>query len=158
MEDLPIMIIGGFVLLLVNFTIKAVLYRIKKGTFRPVGSSREGGAIGFETDYGRFILSPSKEALFYDGKGGSGLKFAFTDIKRLTSRHSDESSWLGEFVFGLDFWDLFQSNRDTVQWRRLALEMNEGEQLPLFIAGQYVRREILVPHKNLCSTIMSTHT
>jgi hypothetical protein len=128
----------------VNFAIKAFLYRIKKGSFRSVGSSREGGAIGFETDYGKFILSPSKDALFYDGKGGSGLKFPFSDIRRLASHHSDESSWLGEFVFGLDFWDLFKSNRDTVQWRRLALEMNHGEQLPVFIAGQYVRREIFL--------------
>ncbi len=144
MEDLPIMIAGGCFLLLVNFTIKTFLYRIRKGTFKAVGSNREGGAIGFETDYGKFILSPSKETVFYDGKGGSGLKFAFKDIKRLASHHSDESSWLGEFVFGLDFWDLFQSNRDTMQWRRLALEMNDGEQLPVFIAGQYVRREIFL--------------
>jgi len=144
MEDLLVMLAGAVFLLSVNFAIKAFLYRIKKGSFRSVGSSREGGAIGFETDYGKFILSPSKDALFYDGKGGSGLKFPFSDIRRLASHHSDESSWLGEFVFGLDFWDLFKSNRDTVQWRRLALEMNHGEQLPVFIAGQYVRREIFL--------------
>jgi hypothetical protein len=144
MDDLLLTLAGAFVLLIVNFTIKAVLYRVKKGKFTIAGSKREGGAIGFETDYGKFVLSPTKSALFYDGKGGSGMKFAFSEIRRVASHHSDESSWVGEFVFGLDFWDLFKANRDTVQWRMLALEMTGGEQLPVFVAGQYVRREIFL--------------
>ena len=144
MNEFVLMLAGAFVALIMNFAIKAILYRIKKGNFRPVASSREGGAIGFQTDYGKFILSPSKATLFYDGKGGSGMKFAFSEIQSLMPHHSDESSWLGEFVFGLDFWDMFKSNRDTVQWRMLSLEMATGEQLPVFIAGQYVRREIFL--------------
>ena len=144
MDELVLTFAGACAALILNFAIKAVLYRIKKGKFRTVGSKGEGSAFGFETDYGNFILSPSKSALFYDGSGGSGMRFAFSEIKRVALLHSDESSLLGEFVFGLDLWDLFKSNRDTVQWRMLALEMASGEKLPVFVAGQYVRREIFL--------------
>ena len=144
MDDLVVMLAGATFLLVVNFVIKAFLYRVKKGNFKRFGSSREGGAIGFETDLGRFILSPSKKALFYDGPGGSDLRFSFSEIERVAFHHSDDVSWLGEAVFGLDLWDVFTSNRDSVQWHQLTLEMTGGTEVPVFVAGQYVRREIFL--------------
>ena len=144
MDDLVLMLAGAAGLLVVNFVIKAFLYRIQKGTFKPVGSSQEGGAIGFETDLGRFIVSPSKKALFCEGRGASNLRFSFAEIEQVTFHRTDELTWLGEFVFGMDFWDLFPSNRDSVQWHLVTLKMRGGTKLPVFVAGQYVRREIFL--------------
>jgi hypothetical protein len=144
-DDVLIMLAVGAGLLVINFAFKAVLYRVKKGKFRIVTSSRDGGATGFETDYGRFILSPSKHALYSSGTSGSKLKFSLTRIRGVAFDYADEVSWLGEFVFGLDLWDLlFSSSRDSVQWQNLALEIEGGTALPVFIAGQYARREIFL--------------
>ena len=51
---------------------------------------------------------------------------------------------LQELFFGFDLPDLLHRYADTVVWHSISLEMVDGSELPVFIAGQYQPREFLL--------------
>jgi hypothetical protein len=66
-----------------------------------------------------------------------------------------KSAFLQELVLGLDLTDLLPRYRDTVEWFSIAAVTVGEERIPLYVGGQYMRREFLMTwYINLQATLL----
>jgi hypothetical protein len=111
------------------------------GRFRVV---RDGTAIfQFESDVGSFSILPKEGKLHYQLSGDAGT-IDKADIRGLEYRANESFAVVQELFFGLDLTDLLPQYRDTVDWLSLSVVTHGGRRVPLFVSGQYHRREFLM--------------
>ena len=113
---------------------------MRKGRFKVIRSSAK--TFGVRTNFGLFTISEARRTLAIT-KGSSIKSVLLADIIRL--KYSQHESWAGfaEFFFGFDLPDLFPAYQDRVNWHTIKLVMRNGEEIPVFIAGEYEPREFL---------------
>ncbi len=127
-----------FTVVLGYLALVAFMGRIRKGQFRIHRAAT--GAIEIQTDVGMFSVDPSARVLTVE-VGGPRRAVSFNQIKALRYGYKTEPSWLTELAFGLDLWDLFPRWTDQCEWYAISLVVNEGPEIPLYVAGQVERRE-----------------
>lgn len=111
------------------------------GKFKVV---RDGSAIfQFESDSGSFSILPKEGRLSYKTTQSSG-SLSRAEIKGLEFRVRESVAIVQELFFGLDVSDLLARYMDTVDWFSIAVVTNDGRRIPLFLSGQYTRREFLM--------------
>lgn len=97
----------------------------------------------FRTDVGEFSIYPREQRLDHPQARGRA-SVAFADIRGLEYRVNPEYAWLQELFFGYGVTDLLGQYHDTVEWYSLAVVLHDGTRVPLYLSGQYVRREFLM--------------
>lgn len=134
--------LGTAALTIVIDTAWVALFRAKAvGKFRVV---RDGTSIfQFESDLGSFSILP-REGKLQRKSPGTSETIEGSEIKGLEFRSHESVAVLQELFFGLDGTDLLARYLDTVDWFSLAVVTTDGRRIPLFLSGQYNRREFLM--------------
>jgi hypothetical protein len=126
----------------IEFLIVAYLYRIKGAKFQIIADTES--QFVFETNLGRFRLDREKKAVVLPGGDGTVTTIPFTEIKKLDFGLAREWAFGAELWFGLGFTDLLKQYQDTNEWYGVALVLHSGKRVPIYAAGQLVRREFLM--------------
>lgn len=113
---------------------------MRKGRFKAIRSSP--GTFGARTDFGLFTINGARQTLAMT-KGTSMKTVPLADVVRL--KYSQHDSWAGfaEFFLGFDLPDFFAPYQDRVNWHTIKLVLRGGEEVPVFVAGEYEPREFL---------------
>jgi hypothetical protein len=114
---------------------------------QPVGKfkvTRRGTALfQFTTTLGNCTIYPKAKRLEFDGSKGR-ITVAFADIKNLEYRVDEQYALIQELFFGYDFTDTLARSQDSVHWFSIAVVTHDRRKIPLYLSGQYVRREFLL--------------
>jgi hypothetical protein len=130
----------------------AIFSVMPQGKFRVLVDSPS--SFGFLTTLGGFAVDRGKRILSYTLPGRRGT-VPFTAIKGLEYRAQVKHAFLQELVFGLNLTDLLTRYRDTVEWFSIAAVTVSEERIPLYLGGQYMRREFLMTwYINLQATLL----
>lgn len=114
---------------------------------QPVGRFKvllDGEAVfQFRTELGSFSILPKEGRLHFKGPRGAGT-VEHHELKGLEYRVHESYALVQELFFGLDLSDLWPKYADTVDWFSLTAVTLDGRRIPLYLSGQYTRREFLM--------------
>jgi hypothetical protein len=103
----------------------------------------DGTTFTFATTTGRFSVDRAARVLTYAAGKRRG-RLGFDEMKGLEYRVDSQWAVLQEIFFGWDATDWMAPYRDTVDWFALAVVTNDGQRLPLYLAGRYAPREFML--------------
>jgi hypothetical protein len=113
---------------------------------RPVGKfvvERDGSAIfRFRSSTGHFTILP-KDRIFEYSTRTLKNRLPFEAIRGIRFHVSEETALLEEILMGWDLTDFLPRYTDTVQWFAISVLSRSGEEIPVYLSGQYQRREFL---------------
>jgi len=97
----------------------------------------------FSSSCGEFTLHHGSGTLAWVHKGQrASTKLA--DVRGFDYLVNEEADWMGEFLFGFDFTDLWDRYRDSVEWHEIAIITSPQGRVPLFRSGRLQQREFLM--------------
>jgi len=100
-------------------------------------------SFSFQSRVGTYTVNAGSQSLSYvSGKNRGTLKLG--DIKGLEYRVEQKHALLEEWFFGFDLTDFLSEYRDTIDWYSIAAVTSDGKRVPLYLSGQYQRREFLL--------------
>jgi hypothetical protein len=98
--------------------------------------------FAFSSSCGEFTLHRGSGTLAWIHKG-QRASTTLDDIRGFDYLANDEADWVGEFLFGFDFTDLWARYRDTVEWHEIAIISASRGRVPVFRSGRLQQREFL---------------
>jgi hypothetical protein len=115
-----------------------LLGRLRDGRYEPVASAP--GRFAFRSDYGlvEFDLDGGSVRI---GLDGASRTIALAQVRGLHVETMEELASLSDEIIGGA--DVLGSLRDRIRWTNVVLQLDSGERVPLFGAGQLERREAL---------------
>jgi hypothetical protein len=97
----------------------------------------------FSSSCGEFTLHRDSGTLAWKANGQvSSTKLQ--DIRGFDLLINEEADWVGEFLFGFDFTDLWSRYRDSVEWHEIAIITSPQGRVPVFRSGRLQQREFLM--------------
>jgi hypothetical protein len=106
-------------------------------------SVNNSSSFSFVTKLGGFSVDRGKQALSFAVAGRRGL-LALSEIKGLEYRARVEAATIQELFLGLDLTDVFSRYRDTIEWYSISAVTTKQERIPIYLGGEYQRREFLM--------------
>jgi hypothetical protein len=97
----------------------------------------------FSSSCGEFTLHRGSGTLAWIDRDGRRASTRLADIQGFDYLANDEADWVGEFLFGFDFTDLWGRYRDTVEWHEIAILTSPQGRVPVFRSGRLQQREFL---------------
>jgi hypothetical protein len=119
-------------------------FRIQKGRWRTFSATGKAGTLGFESDFARFVLSPTKKTISIVGMEGPGSSLSFSEIKGLHTRVHSGPDCLREFRLPFDVLDPTISGNSVTDWHFLLLLDVTAKEIPIYVAGQYSGRDVIL--------------
>lgn len=118
------------------------MYRMRKGTYRIVGST--GTATLFKTSVGEFRLDSKHNRLqVKTGKSGwSGIEAS--EIREIVLKRSEEPAWFWEIISGFNIWDFSGRYRDQNILLQIDAVRNDGSYVTLYEASQLEEHEFWI--------------
>ena len=114
--------------------------RVRKGKFKVVSDFE--GAFQFETNFGQFRIDHKTQRMSVVSKQ-KRVSFSLKDISALRYTYNDEWALFNEWLFGFDYTDLLTNYQDLIHWYTITIKTNDGQKIPVFVAGQWEPREFL---------------
>lgn len=121
------------------------VYRMKKGKY--IKSSVENN-LSFITDFGLYRLDNEKRKFIYKDLSSNVTKIDFNEIVKIKYEYKHEPAWALEILTGAGAWI------DNYAWHTVFLIMKNGNKIPLFIAGQYQRKEMIMCFVNFEKAVL----
>ena len=129
------------VLALLDFLFVAFFRRLKKGRYKI--HSNTADVFEFSTDVGGFSIDRANRVFRYATPAGRG-SVSLDSLEKLEFGLVTNYALLQEIFFGFDILDFLPRYQDSDYWYSIAVRTREGEQIPVYIAGQYKQREFLM--------------
>jgi len=112
-----------------------------QGRFKVLADTPE--RFVFSSSCGEFTLHHGSGTLAWIAKGQrASTKLA--DMRGFDYLVNEEADWVGEFLFGFDFTDLWARYRDSVEWHEIAIVTSPQGRVPVFRSGRLQQREFLM--------------
>lgn len=121
---------------------RAYLYRNRAGRLRQVEYPADPGAAAFETDFGTFVICPSRNELLCSLATGVSRRIPFLSIERFEVEKKQASALIQEILLGLDPADLDPQFKDTIDFEIVTLGLDDGRSVPVFGVGELHHREV----------------
>jgi len=135
-------VVAVSLILAFSLAISAVLFHHRKGRFTVI--RHRGEVYAFSTDFGVFRPNAAAGTLQVSGKDGRRLEVPFDRLRELRLESLEEPAFLAELALGFDLTDLLRRYRDGWEWSTIILGLEGGPPLPVFVVGQYQRREFMM--------------
>jgi hypothetical protein len=106
-------------------------------------SETEDGRANLRTELGVYQFRPDAREISVRTREHAE-RIPYDDVAGFEYRHRSQYAMAQEMVFGFDLSDLLGRYSDTIEWYLLSLRTRDRRLIPVFVVGEYQRREFLV--------------